>query len=148
MVSGISNLISKNAIRDRYNLHKKRMFKRDRSILELGSIPTPPLRPLYLEFKDETIYSIVESFFSSAKYNLWVNSETILRKTIGIQALFDILNIILKSLNSVGKIILDKEYFDQILLKVNVEEIDAIGRNYSGSGRVAIRNKLREQINI
>lgn len=147
MVNGISNLISKNAIRDRYNLHKKRMFKRDRSILELGPTP-PPLRPLYLEFKDETIYSIVESFFSSAKYNLWVNSETVLRKTIGIQALFDILNIILKSLDSVGTTTLDKKYFDQILLKVNVEEIDAIGRNYSGSGRVAIRNKLREQINI
>ncbi|OLF81669.1 hypothetical protein AWH63_11210 [Marinobacter sp. C18] len=152
MVAGISSLISKNSVRDRYSLHKKRFFKKDRTVLDLGSKPIPPLRSLYLEFEDETIYLIVEGFFLSVDSNFWGNSETLLRKTIGIQALFDILNILLKEQGLPNKnVVRDqgfKEHFDRVLSKANVAEIDVLEKNYSGSGRVAIRNELRKQIGV
>lgn len=152
MVGGISSLISKDPIRDRYAIHKRRLFKKDRSVLEIGEKNIPPLRHLYLSFKDETIYNVIESFFCSVEKNLWKSSETILRKTIGIQALFDILGAIIEKIDfSPGKSP-EKDYlieqFDRFLLRVDVEAIDSIGKNYSGSGKVAVRNKIRDQLGI
>lgn len=150
MVGGISSLISKDPIRDRYAIHKRRLFKKDRSVLELGEKNTPPLRHLYLSFKDETIYNVIESFFCSVEKNLWKSSETILRKTIGIQALFDILGAIIERIDFSSGKLPEKDYlieqFDRFLLRVDVEAIDSIGKNYSGSGKVAVRNKIRDQL--
>lgn len=152
MVAGISKLISKNSVRDRYDLHKKRFFKKDRTVLDLGSSPIPPLRELYLEFEDEKIYTIVEGFFSSVESNLWNNPNTLLRKTIGIQALFDVLGLILKSWgfpkNQSIEIEQCKESFDNIVSRIDVGKVDALEKNYSGSGRVAIRNELSKQIGV
>lgn len=148
MVSGISSLISRNPIRDRYDLHKKRIFKKNRSVLEFGKEPVPPLRKLYLNFEDAKIYSIIEQFFVSVESNLWLSTETVLRKTIGIQALFDILGLILKKDELANKEEFTKECFDCFLSKVDFSAIEDMVKNYSGSGRVAIRKMLRQQIEV
>ena len=139
-------------MRDRYDLHKKRFFKKDRTVLGLGSSSIPPLRKLYLDFEDEKIYTIVEGFFSSVESKLWNDPNTLLRKTIGIQALFDVLGLILKSWGFPKDQSFDieqcKESFDNIVSRIDVRKVDALEKNYSGSGRVAIRNELSKQIGV
>jgi len=147
MVGGITKLISKDSIRDRYDLHKKRMFKKDRAVLDIGKPPVPPLRELYLGFKDKSIYSIVENFFLSVRGKLWVGQhDTILKKTIGIQALFDVLYHILNNDDLDFSKDVGIEYFDSILNNVDVHLVEEMDNNYSGSGRTMIRNLLLEQI--
>ncbi len=148
MVGGITKLISKNATNDRYELHKKRIIKKDRSVLSSGRLPLPPLRNLYLNFEDQTIYQIIECYFLSAKENLWLDKNTVLKKTIGIQALFDLLNYILSNLNNLPFQKINKGYFDEILAKVDIPSVENIGKNYSGSGRTAIKNELVSQVSL
>ncbi|WP_349618328.1 DGQHR domain-containing protein [Azotobacter salinestris] len=146
MVECISKLISRNPIRDRYSLHKKRVFKKDRSVLDLGSGALPPLRQAYLNFKDATIYRIVEDYFISVREHFWSDPDTILKKTIGIQALFDLLREILIRLDNLTVSPPGKPYFDSLLSSIDCSKIDHGDPNYSGSGRVKIRKQLLEQL--
>lgn len=148
MVSGITKLISSNPIRDRYDLHKKRVFKKDRSILEHSgkSRVVPPLRALYLDFRDKRIYAIVEDYFSAVRDVLWKNGPEVLKKTVGIQALFDLLDHILKKEEPDRIDLCDRKYFSKLLSRIDLTVIESIHTNYSGSGRTALKKALIEQV--
>ncbi|MEJ8892305.1 hypothetical protein WL860_20570 [Escherichia coli] len=62
IVQGITSLISTNASKDRYYLHKRRLFKKDRSILK--DIPSKaPLRDDYINNKDGQLYDLISDYF-------------------------------------------------------------------------------------
>lgn len=93
IVEGISKLISASPMRDRDFLHQQPAIMRSRDSLDEDSAP---LRNAYLSGKDEDIYNLLAAYFEGAESHLWskANSRSFIIKTIGIQALFDILRFI------------------------------------------------------
>ncbi|MCX2982874.1 DGQHR domain-containing protein [Halieaceae bacterium IMCC14734] len=142
MVEGISKLISSNATVDRYELHKKRVIKRDRSVLrENKRRASEPWRDLYLSYCDAQLYDIVEKYFKAVEGVLWAGSGLpILRKTIGIQALFDLLKVVAEVEKGAPDFSVDE--FSHILEKVDLNDVGNLETNYSGSGRSLIKQLL------
>ncbi|QNQ18823.1 DGQHR domain-containing protein [Kosakonia sp. SMBL-WEM22] len=147
IVQGITSLISTNVAKDRYHLHKRRMFKKDRSILkEISS--RAPLRDDYINNRDGQLYDLLNDYFTYCKEKFWDDTElNFMRKTIGIQALFDLLKYILidvinKKENVSFEVI--KKYLD----KIDVVNLKGVNVNYSGIGRSQIRDILKKQCNL
>ncbi|MCX7101848.1 MAG: DGQHR domain-containing protein [Methylobacter sp.] len=142
MVDGITKLISSNPTEDRYELHKKRAFKKDRSILkEINRRSSEPWREYYLNYKDGQLFDNIENYFLAVNSVLWCDGGLpLLRKTIGIQALFDLLKIIAE--NESADEPYTKEFYLDILGRVNLKNIADLETNYSGLGRTRIKNVL------
>lgn len=139
IVSGIVSLISNNPKRDRVEMGQKHIFRgRDRS--QLKSIKDySPLRSLYLSGKDDEILNIFISYFDQVSKILWSKNSSIsyINKTIGIQALFDLLKKILSEYQSYNNI----QYKNWLKSAMLIDFSD----NYfqaSGVGRSRIRKVL------
>lgn len=135
MMEGIISLISSNYKRDRIEMMHKRIFKgRDREML--SSIKdSSPLRKDYLDNKDQFIEKIIFDFFSSVKMNLWNKStpNSYIKKTVGVQALFELLKTQLKL----------KQEFDEKIIKTLVDiDFDDNYFQASGIGKTRIKNVL------
>lgn len=97
VVEAIMRLISSNPKDDRDRLHQIPLGSgRRREVLrEIGNSRArkkPPLRDLYLEVRDIVIYGLILNYLTVAHELFWKKSEPgFIRKTIGIQALFDVL---------------------------------------------------------
>lgn len=139
IVEGISRLISKNPTSDRYQLHEKKLIKNKRNNLVLGSNP-PPLRELYLEKKDSEIYEIILSYFCLLKEVAWSEDTNFMYKTIGVQASFDILKLLLANFT------LDKNSVYHEVRKIDIDDLARLSVNYSGIGRGQIRDELKRQL--
>lgn len=139
LVSGILSLISTNPKRDRVEMGQRHIFKgRDRSQLK-AIRDSSPLRQLYLDGQDDVIIKTINSFFHIVDELLWhrANNNSYIFKTVGIQALFDLLKKLLSQ-----DIDNTEDSFKTYL--VNVSHID-FSDNYfqaSGTGRSRIRNVL------
>ncbi len=97
VVDGILRLISKNPRRDRDTMHKIALGKgRSRSILATIEDDSP-LRQLYIKVNDRAIYLILINFFAAVDRVFWKNAKdnSYIFKTVGIQALFQVLRKIL-----------------------------------------------------
>lgn len=92
IIDGILSLITNNPKTDRDILQTKKVSEgRDRNMLL--SIPSKaPLRKLYLDNKDKTLFDIILSFLASIVNQLW--KFNVFKKTLGMQACFDFLKII------------------------------------------------------
>ncbi|MBB1361061.1 DGQHR domain-containing protein [Shewanella sp. SR44-4] len=91
IIDGILSLITSNPKQDRELLHSK-TIKDGRSRNMLSDIKTKsPLRHLYLEQKDKTLYDLINHFFTALNKTLW--NYDVFRKTLGIHACFDYLKI-------------------------------------------------------
>lgn len=96
-VDGIVSLISKNPKDDRYKINKKGVFG-VRGRKALVDDRSYALRQAYIDENDEAIKQVVAGFFSALQANFQVKDtdKHILVSTIGIKALFSVLNDILK----------------------------------------------------
>lgn len=107
MSEGILSLISSNPKRDRdiISVTKNSLFKKRSREEVADQRDSTPLRDLYLENKDQKIYEILVSFFSVVEHHIWSEAcdNSIIKKTIGILALFDLLKNIIKK-NSIDTI--------------------------------------------
>ena len=90
IVEGILSLISSKPKADRDKLHQKASQDRDRSALPDDS---SPFREIYKEGKDDELWDIILSYLKMVQQHLWAKAteRSYIRKTIGIQALFDVL---------------------------------------------------------
>ena len=98
IVDGILSLISSNPKRDRVEMGQKHIFKgRSRKMVK-DFRDSSPLRDFYINNKDEIIFSIIKKYFEDVNTVLWerTDSNTYIKKTVGVQALFDLLKKILK----------------------------------------------------
>lgn len=97
IVDGILSLISSNPKRDRVIMGQKHIFKgRHRNLLnEIKD--NSPLRISFLKMNDDIIFNIIFDFFNSVNTILWdsVLDRSYINKTVGIQALFELLKKIL-----------------------------------------------------
>ncbi|XUV82275.1 DGQHR domain-containing protein [Enterobacter sp. TMH.L2] len=92
IIDGILSLITSNPKTDRDILQTKKVSEgRDRNMLM--SMPyKAPLRKLYIDNKDKTLFDIILNFLEAIVNNLW--KYNVFKKTLGIQACFDFLKII------------------------------------------------------
>lgn len=140
IVDGILKLISSNPQKDKDEMHKKRIEEgRSRKSLKIDN---SPLRRLYLETNDLAIYKAITNFFSAANTTLWSRAfnNSYITKTVGIQALFDVLRLLMADFEANKNISLN--YFESVLAKVS--EIDFSDQFFqaSGKGRTRIKNSI------
>jgi DNA phosphorothioation-associated DGQHR protein 1 len=139
IVDGILGLITSNAKRDRVEMAQENIWgKRTRNMAKKFSDKSP-LRNLYLDKEDDLIYEVIISFLQAAKQTVWANYDpkSYIFKTVGIQALFDLLKRILlqKFTKEVGD-------FVNFLVPATGYDFSNSSVQASGIGRKDIRNTL------
>ncbi|MBD8566235.1 DGQHR domain-containing protein [Oxalobacteraceae sp. CFBP 8763] len=145
VVEGIMRLITTNPKRDSADLlaveRKERRdiadYRKDRS----------PLRWSYLNYEDAVVYKIVLNYLRACSNLFWetASSESFIVKTVGLQALFDVLR------QHAVKIYSDRDIrvarFEELLRPAASIDFSAPEfRNASGSGRAKIRQALLKAI--
>jgi DNA phosphorothioation-associated DGQHR protein 1 len=139
IVDGILSLISSQPKRDRVEMGQAHIFgSRSRKMVK-NIEDNSPLRETYLQNEDDKIYKIISKYFSSVRRILWSNvlENSYIIKTVGVQALFDLLKKILQNISYDETTIFDN-YLDVIS---NVNFTDNFFQA-SGVGRLRIRRIL------
>ncbi|MCT7482123.1 DGQHR domain-containing protein [Aliarcobacter cryaerophilus] len=128
VVDGILSLITSNAKNDRMKLHEVSLNNRNRKVLsELSS--SAPLRSLYVNNKNKSLYNIILNYLKVITKKLWVdNNYSIFQKSLGIYTVFDILKEIINQEIKLNDEELDRfslEFFDnkvQIFSGINFND--------------------------
>ena len=143
IVDGILRLFSSNPKRDSNLMRTEKARKRE--CLETGPKDRSPLRQVFIEGNDALLYAMVLNYLKACEAVFWskVRVGSFIVRTIGVQALFDILR------GLAGQAYQDRDisvsYFERIIAPAG--EIDFAGdrfRNPSGSGRTYIRKAIEE----
>ncbi|WP_246728608.1 DGQHR domain-containing protein [Rhizobium leguminosarum] len=147
VVGGIVRLISSNPKSDTATLRTS-LFNR-RSSLREGKPNGPPFRDLYIEGNDALIYAATRNFVNVADELFWRNasSNSFIRKTVGVQALFDVYREIAGPMLKAGD--LSEDGFRARLAPAKSVDFTHIRfQNASGSNRTAIRRILRANLKL
>lgn len=147
VVEGIMRLYTSNPKKDTTNLLADE--RKQRPAIEQMRKDRSPLRRLYLDSQDAVIYAIVLNYLIACEEVFWshARNESFITRTVGIQALFDILRKL--ALDAYNKKDISAEYFSKRLS--GAKKIDFASdtfRNASGSGRSIIRRAIEEQIEL
>lgn len=140
IVEGILNLISSQPKRDRVEMAMENIWgKRTRSMVAKFTRDRTPLRHLYLEKEDEKIFDIIVEFLAAVRDTVWKQFDTksYIFKTVGVQALFDLLKRILEK-----EIISTRQEFEIFLSESTKYDFSNPAIQASGIGRKDIRNAL------
>jgi DNA phosphorothioation-associated DGQHR protein 1 len=141
VVEGIMRLCTSNPKRDTALMLDTTRKSRD----DLRTLRTDrsPLRELYLKSQDAVIYKMVLNYLLACERVFWstASSDSFITKTVGVQALFDILRSFSKTANE-GKNISASYFEDKLRPASNIDFASAEFRNASGSGRSAIRRAI------
>ena len=148
IVEGILRLISSNPKRDTAELMTPKQQTRS-ILLDSNRKDRSPLRNLYVEGNDQLLYLLVRNFLSAANQVLWTkaNKGSFIIKTVGIQALLDILRKL--CVEALEKKDISVDYF---VIRISpVASIDfghESFRDASGSGRGRIRRFIEAKIGL
>ncbi|ETW10753.1 hypothetical protein ATO8_20499 [Roseivivax marinus] len=147
IVDGILRLFSSNPKRDANLMRKDEASPR--SALTDGAKDRSPLRDVFIEGNDALIYKMVLNYLKASEDVFWKNAreDSFILRTIGVQAIFDILRKI--AAEAMDKKDIRVEYFGGVL--EGAREIDFAAdrfRNPSGSGRTEIRRAIEKAIGI
>ncbi len=142
MVEGIMSLISTNPQRDRdFLAMKKNNMWGDKTRHALVNNGKPVLRDLYINSKDDELYSVLEKYFHSVKNILWDNAteNSVILKTIGISVLFDILKNIIEKYDI-------QDSYDLYINKIRDINYSSNYFALSGGGKTKLKRILRYQL--
>ena len=147
IVDGILRLFSTDPKRDANLMRKDEASPRSK--LREGKKDSSPLRDIYIEGNNALIYKMVLNYLKASEDIFWSNAteHSFIFRTIGVQAIFDILRKI------AGQSMQEKDIsvrFFKALLE-GARSIDFASerfRNPSGSGRTMIRRAIEEAIDI
>ena len=147
IVDGITRLISSSPKKDADALRTGSDYTRAK--LPLGGRSVPPLRRLYLEVRDKVLLSAVSNFFGSllSIMETDLSSDSYLTKTVGMQALFDVLRVLaplaLKDKD------FSREWFASKLTPIaDVDFSDDAFKQASGQGRTMIKNAILVHLDL
>ena len=145
VVDGVLRLFSAKPKQDKYLIDQKQIGNRSR--LEVGDDDTP-LRDLYRETNDLAIYTAVKNFFIAVDRVFWANSNSssYITKTVGIQALLDVLYSLMKPLREEKDISVD--FIVSRLASAGDIDFSAERIQASGIGRAQIRREILERIGL
>lgn len=135
MIEGILSLFTSNYKRDRIEMMNKKIFYgRDRKMLK-NLKDSSPLRDEFLNYKDDYIENIVSTFFRVVNDKIWLktNNNSYLKKTIGIQVLFDVLKESLKK---------NKKFDSNIIDSICHVDFSDNYFQASGIGKTRMRNVI------
>lgn len=147
VVDGILRLFSSNPKRDANAMRKDAASPR--SELVEGPKDKSPLRDVYIEGNDALIYKLVLNYLKACEAIFWkkASPDSFILRTIGVQAVFDIL-----------RQIADQSYRDRDISEAYfVNRIEGAGainfaeerfKNPSGSGRTFIRRAIEDAIGL
>ncbi len=140
VVEGILRLITTNSKRDKSIMHQV-PTNDGRSRKSLNQVSnSAPLRSLFISVNDKAIYTAVVNFFNQASALLWKNSRpnSYIQKTVGVQALFDVMR---KSLEGfeVEKNISSQKFAAVLKPAITIDFTDDFFQA-SGVGRTRIKN--------
>lgn len=142
VVEGISRLFSQNTKRDRTVLLSYKLGERNREILAV-EVPgdKSPLRELYLHSNDKVIYTAVKNFLIAAQDLFWskCTPDSFICKTVGVQALFDVLLAIAKEGFATKTFSVDF-FIKKLEPAADINFGNERFKNASGSGRLLIKN--------
>lgn len=146
IVDGIMKLFSQNPKRDKSNMHKV-SIEDGRNRQKLPDDNTP-LRSFYKDTNDLLIYKAVSNYFTAVTKLLFENSKnnSYIKKTVGIQALFEVLKEILKKEFDKERNI-KVDYYSEFLEKAKTVDFSDNFYQASGVGRTRIRNTILLAIN-
>lgn len=147
VVDGILRLYSSNPKRDSNRMREGGVHKRD--VLREGPRDSSPLRDVYFKGNDALIYKMVFNYLKAADAVFWtdVSEGSFIFRTIGVQAVFDILRKIAAEAYENKDI--STGYFEERLeLAKEIDFSEAKFRNASGSGRTFIRKTIEKAIGI
>ena len=150
VVEGIARLISQNPKRDRTLFLQQPAGERRRKILALKApSDTAPLRELYLESNDKVVYAAVNNFLRAANELFWSKSpiHSYICKTVGIQALFDILLVLAKDALAVKNFTFSF-FIEKLQAASDIDFSNEKFKNASGSGRLLIKNCLLMKLGL
>lgn len=140
IVEGILGLITSNAKRDRVEMAQENMWgKRNRSMVDKFKADKSPLRNEYLNKEDDYIFSVIFNFLAAAKRTVWsqFDPRSYIFKTVGVQALFELLKRILEITKT------DNENeFIKYLTPASQYDFSSSSIQASGIGKKDIRNAL------
>ena len=147
VVDGVLRLISSNPKRDANSMRKDEAHKR--KILNSGAKDKSPLRDIFIEGNDALLYKIVLNYLKACEAVFWqgAKEDSFILRTIGVQAVFDILRKV--AMEAYREKDISVSYFTQKIGPAG--EIDFAGdefKNPSGSGRTFIRRTIEQAIGI
>jgi len=149
VVEGILRLISSNPKRDAYSMGGSSTYEgKSRSILNIQTGDRSPLRQLYILMSDDLIYTGVRNFFTAVNLTLWedASASSLIRKTVGVQALFDLARKIMGE--RVSKRDFRTPQFQEILAPARGLDFADPFFQTSGTGRQRIRNMLELRLRL
>lgn len=147
VVDGILRLFSTNPKRDA-NIMRKDEASPRRELLN-GPKDRSPLREVYIEGNDAVIYKMVLNYLKACEDVFWqgASRDSFIFRTIGVQAVFDILRKI--AAQSYEEKDISVGYFtDKIDGARDLDFSEERFRNPSGSGRTFIRRTIEEAIGL
>ncbi|MDP2057295.1 MAG: hypothetical protein Q8K35_06010, partial [Thiobacillus sp.] len=115
----------------------------------LSPINGVPLRTLYIQGNDKAIYDLLCNYFAAVRFTVWstAGKGSYLRKTVGVQALFDVLRELL-----ISKPITAANFsYDALVMTLTpCSNLDPTGDKYqaSGIGRSDIRRELLQALKM
>ena len=145
IVDGFLRLITNNPKRDSDSMRTGK--NKTRTILSKSSDKSP-LREYYCNGNDLLIYQMVFNYFYACNELLWKGSseDSVITKTIGIQAIFDILRtrIVHKSLSQKD---ISVKFFSNIIEPASkIDFTSEEFKNFSGTGRKTIRDEIEKRL--
>lgn len=149
IVGGIVRLISSNPKADATAL--KKSFFAKRSSLPAAKRNGPPLRDAYRTGDDALLYSATRNFVNAAWKLFWDSAKpnSFIRKTVGVQALFDIYREIAGPMYDNGEGDMTQEAFEAKLMPASKIDFAHVRfQNASGSNRTAIRRIIRVNLGL
>ncbi len=141
IVDGVLRLISSNPKRDTAAMLEG--SRKPRAVLAQGRVDRSVLRDLYLAGQDEVLYILTRNYLDACENIFWRNApkDSYITKTVGVQALLDILKIVAKKANEDRDISVSR--FEGILKSAeNIDFAADAFKNASGAGRTAIKRAL------
>lgn len=145
IVEGIMRLYTSNPKKDSTNLHEG--LRRKRSELEGMRKDKSPLRDVYLSNNDAVIYAMALNYLIACEAVFWKDASegSFITKTVGVQALFDILRTLVRDAYDQRNV--SVAYFSNKLQPAGSIDFSAdYFRNASGSGRSTIRKAIQSAI--
>jgi DNA phosphorothioation-associated DGQHR protein 1 len=147
VVRGVLRLVSSNPKLDASLLMTPRQPRREGP--GSRSNDKSVLRKYYLDVNDKLIYDAVQNFTKAANNVFWLNvpDDSYIKKTIGVQALLDVMCDLVGE--GLSKLDLSVGFFEGYLRKAkHINFSDDRFRNFSGSGRGFIRRLLQASLGL
>ena len=141
IVDGVLSLITTNAKKDRMKLHLVTLDNRNRKVLSAFK-SSAPLRNLYVNNKNKTLYEIIINYLNVITSELWESKDyDIFQKSLGMYTVFDILKEILKQ-----EIEEDEANFGRFNLGYFTQKIKAFSEINFNDPFFDVQTKVRKRI--